>query len=99
MKYILVFGLVVSFNSLANFQKLSHEFLQENASVKNILGNVIKANQAIKLVESTLTPGLDAGLSYLDNNSDAANAVNFAAGKTTSFELNFSKSTRTQSVV
>ena len=67
MKYVLIISLLLSFESRANFQKLSLEFLNENAAVKSILGNVIKADEGIKLVESTLTPNIDAGLSYLDN--------------------------------
>ena len=93
MKYFLILTIIYSFNSWANFQQLGKEFLDKNTSVNNLLGNVLKADQGIKMVESTLAPKITSEVSYLDNNSDSANAVNFAAGKTTSVDLNFSKAT------
>ncbi len=93
MKIILVLISFISFSARANFKKLGNEFLLKNSSVKNSLGNTLKADQGIKLVESSLAMKVDGGLNYVDNDSDAANAVNFAAGKTTSLDLNFSKAT------
>ena len=75
MKYFLILIILYSFNSWANFQQLGKEFLDKNTSVNNLLGNVLKADQGIKMVESTLAPKITSEVSYLDNNSDSANAL------------------------
>jgi len=93
VKLIPIFVILVSLTAKANFKELSNEFLRENASVQSLIGNSLKADQGIKFVESSLAPKFGGGASFVDNNSDSANAVNFAAGKTTSVDLNFSKAT------
>lgn len=93
MKIILVLIGFISFSTRANFKKLGSEFLVQNSSVQNLLGNTLIADQSIKLVESTLAPKVDGGISHVNNDSDAVGFVNFAAGKTTSMDLNFSKAT------
>ena len=93
MKYFSGFLLILSFSGNANYKQLSNEFMSENTQIRSLLGDVIKADEGIKIVESLLAPKLESEISYLDNNSDSANAVNFAAGKTSLFKLNFSKTT------
>ena len=91
MKYSLILIVLFSFSSWANFQELGKEFLEKNTAVNNLLGNVLKAEEGIKMVESTLATKLTSEVNYLDNNSDPVGFVNFAAGKTTSVNLNLSK--------
>ena len=93
VRTLIAFLVLTTLNTEASFKELSKEFLRENASVQNLLGNSLKADQGIKLVESTLAARVDGGVSYVDNNSDSANDINFAAGRTTSLDLNFTKPT------
>ena len=93
MKIIFVLIGLLSVPAQGSFKELGAEFLLNNSSVQNLMGNTLKADQGIKLVESALATKMDGGISYVDNDSDSANAVNFAAGKTTSVDLNFSKAT------
>jgi outer membrane protein len=93
VKYTLCIFLLFSNQVLANFQSLGVEFLNSNTAVQNTIGSVIKADEAIKFVESKLAGGIEGQVGYIDNDSDSANSVNFAAGKTTSVDLNFTKAT------
>ena len=93
MKFLLLLICCISWTANANFLELSKQFFEKNIKVEQAYNNVLKADESIKIVESLLSTQLNTEISYLDNNSDAANAVNFAAGKTTALKLNLSKST------
>ena len=75
MKIILVLIGFISFSARANFKKLGTEFLIQNSSVKNFLGNTLKADQGIKFIESSLAMKIDGKLNHVDNDSDAANGL------------------------
>ena len=68
MKNLWPFLLLFSFVARANFLDLSKEYFESNPKVREVMGNVLSADENIKIVESSLGYQLGTSVSHVNNN-------------------------------